>query len=224
MRIQDLEYYIALSELGSFSQVSKKFHISQPTVSLAMQRLEKELTSELIWRDPGHQKLALTHPGKILLSYARKIVHEYEQAQLAIQKEAKQKFSLAMSEMVDLAYYPAIKEHLSEHFFTHLQKSIVHGPESVAALQSGKIDALLIIGSVTVDSPFLVESIPHPSLLLPNGQSLPDFTLSFVYKEETKNSQTMAAILSELKTAIHLASANDFTLISKSEDLPKSWL
>ncbi|GAP01342.1 LysR substrate binding domain protein [Fructobacillus fructosus] len=217
MRIQDLEYYLALAELGSFSQVSKRFNISQPTVSLAMQRLEKELTSELIWRDPGHQKMAFTHPGQILLEHAKKIVQEYQQAQVAIQKEAEQKFALGLSEMVDLAYYPAIKEHLSDHFFTHLQKSLVQRNEGLRLLQDGKVDALLVIGSANLAAPYRVEEIAHPALLQPNGQALPDFTLSFIYQDSGQSSETMTAILSELKTAIHSASQNDFTLISKTE-------
>ncbi|MFC4761470.1 LysR family transcriptional regulator [Fructobacillus durionis] len=217
MRIQDLEYYLSLAELGSFSQVSKKFQVSQPTISLAMQRLEKELNTELIWRDPGHQKLALTHPGQILLKHAKKIVAQYQQAEDEIQKEAEQKLVLGLSEIVDFAYFPSIEEHLSDHFFTHLRKETVNAETALEQLQKGQFDALLITGSLPIEEKLTIIDIPHPPLHLSAGKPLPDFQLSFVYQKDSLENSDLALILEELQGAIASAQAKDFALISKSE-------
>ncbi|MDD9139249.1 LysR family transcriptional regulator [Fructobacillus sp. CRL 2054] len=217
MRIQDLEYYLSLAELGSFSQVSKKFQVSQPTVSLAMQRLEKELNTELIWRDPGHKKLALTHPGHILLKHARKMVAQYHQAEDEIQKEAEQKLVLGLSEIVDFAYFPSIEQHLSDHFFTHLRKETVNGVDALSKLHKGQFDALLITGPLPIEEKLTVIDIPHPPLRLSEDKALPDFKLSFVYQEDSLQNSDLALILKELVGAIVSAQEKDFTLISKSE-------
>ncbi|MCO0832390.1 LysR family transcriptional regulator [Fructobacillus sp. W13] len=228
MRIQDLKYYLSLSELGNFSQVSKKFSVSQPTISLAMQRLEKEMKTELIWRDPGHKKIALTHSGRILAEHARVMVNEYDQAEEEIQKEAEQKLVLGLSEVVDLAYFPAIKEHLSEHFFVHLKKKSISASEAVFLLKEKKIDAALVAGEIDESDFLVIEEVKHPALQHTIGSSLPDFTLSFAYRKEAgaddtavRNGDTLSAILSELGQAVSVAEGSDFALISKTERMPK---
>lgn len=229
MRIQDLKYYLSLAELGNFSQVSKKFSVSQPTISLAMQRLEKEMKTELIWRDPGHKKIALTHSGRILAQHARVMVAEFDQAEEEIQKEAEQKLVLGLSEVVDLAYFPAIQEHLSEHFFVHLKKKNIAADDAVSLLKEKKIDAALVAGSVDWTEGLVVREVKHPALQHSIGSSLPDFTLSFAYRKEAgvddaaavQNGDTLSAILSELGQAVSAAEGSDFALISKTERMPK---
>ncbi|MBS9339169.1 LysR family transcriptional regulator [Fructobacillus sp. M2-14] len=225
MRVQDLKYYLSLAELRNFSQVSKKFSVSQPTISLAMQRLEKEMKTELIWRDPGHKKIALTHSGRILAAHARVIVKESEQAEEEIQKEAEQKLVLGLSEVVDLAYFPAVQEHLSEHFFVHLKKKSISANDASSLLKEKKIDAALVAGDIQASSNLVVQKIKHPALQHSVGSSLPDFTLSFAYRKEEGNASevgdTLTAILSELDQAVTAAESSDFSVISKTERMPK---
>lgn len=215
MRIQDLQYYLALAELGSFSKVSKQFKVSQPTVSLAMQRLEKELGTELIWRDPGHQQLALTHPGRILQQHAEQMVNHYFLAEEEIKKEAEQKLVLLLSELAELAYFPAIQEHLSDHFFTHLQQRQASTEEALQALKVGQADAAILTSSFPIEEKLVAEEIPHPDLQLSEDKVLPAFPLTFVYREDRLQGPDLTRILAELKAAIATASARDFTLISK---------
>ncbi|MCK8617878.1 LysR family transcriptional regulator [Fructobacillus sp. M158] len=216
MRIQDLQYYLALADLGSFSKVSKQFNVSQPTISLAMQRLEKELATELIWRDPGHQKFALTHPGRILQQHAQQIVTQYQLAEEEIQKEAEQKLLLVLSELANLAYFPAVEEHLSDHFFTHLQKKTASTNEALQALASGQADAALLTSPVTIEEKFTAIDIPHSPLQLSADKALPAFPLTFVYRKERLQNTDLSRILDELRAGIDSAAAVDFTLISKS--------
>ncbi|MBS9335456.1 LysR family transcriptional regulator [Fructobacillus sp. M1-13] len=226
MRIQDLAYYMALADLGSFSQVSKKFKISQPTVSLAIKRLEKELKTELIWRDPSRQQLTLTHSGRILQKHAAVILQEMALAETEIIKEANQKFVLGLTDLVEFAYFPAVKEHLSDHFLIHLQKRLVHSDEALSQIQKGDLDAAFITGDLSEDSNLIEEKltildIPHPALHLYNEKNLPPFRLSFVYLKDRLDDSDLSAILTELQHAIWRSSKEDFTLIKKTEDDPK---
>lgn len=41
MKLNDLKYYQALVKYKNFSQVAAKFNVSQPTITMAIQRLEK---------------------------------------------------------------------------------------------------------------------------------------------------------------------------------------
>lgn len=41
MNIRDLNYFYQLSQLKSFTQVAKRYHVSQPTISYAIKRIEE---------------------------------------------------------------------------------------------------------------------------------------------------------------------------------------
>ncbi|KGO18775.1 hypothetical protein Q757_10320 [Oenococcus alcoholitolerans] len=43
MKFTDLEYFQRLAKVESFSQTAAFFNVSQPTISYAIQRLEKDL-------------------------------------------------------------------------------------------------------------------------------------------------------------------------------------
>jgi DNA-binding transcriptional LysR family regulator len=57
-----LQKFARLTEIGSFTKAAKVLHISQPALSIAVDKLERELGSELLIR--GNRKLELTEAGK----------------------------------------------------------------------------------------------------------------------------------------------------------------
>ena len=69
IELVDLETFIAIVDLGSFSQTALRMHVSQPTVTARLQRLEVRLSSKLLNRST--RKLALTNDGLRLYDAAR---------------------------------------------------------------------------------------------------------------------------------------------------------
>ena len=63
MDIRNLEYFVAVAENSSVSKAAEKLFVSQPTISVAMKRLESELGILLFERKP--KKLQLTPAGKV---------------------------------------------------------------------------------------------------------------------------------------------------------------
>ncbi len=51
MQINQLHYFVVLEKYGSFSKAAEKLNISQPALSLQMQRLEEELGYKLLNRN-----------------------------------------------------------------------------------------------------------------------------------------------------------------------------
>ena len=78
MNIRDLEYFNALAEMLSFTQVAHKFAVSQPTVSYAVKRLEEHYGCDLIVREASHRSISLTTEGEILKAHAQYILDEKE--------------------------------------------------------------------------------------------------------------------------------------------------
>jgi DNA-binding transcriptional LysR family regulator len=76
MNIEHLKTFQEIIRLGSFSDVARKLHISQPAVSFQIQRLEQELGVRLI--DRSKRSITPTEAGKGLLRFAEAVGGERE--------------------------------------------------------------------------------------------------------------------------------------------------
>ena len=73
MNIRDLNYFYQLSQLKSFTQVAKRYHVSQPTTSYAIKRIEEYYQYSLIEKNSINRVVKLTKQGE----YQRLIVSSY---------------------------------------------------------------------------------------------------------------------------------------------------
>ena len=73
MDLRSLNTFIQVAELGSFTRAGEKLGYSQPTISLQIKQLERELGVQLFERI-GHT-VSLTEDGRAALSYAQRICH-----------------------------------------------------------------------------------------------------------------------------------------------------
>jgi LysR family hydrogen peroxide-inducible transcriptional activator len=74
MKLTSLRYLVAFADEGSFSRAAERCHVSQPTLSVALQNLESELGITLIERNKTH--VALTDIGWQVVAQARKALDE----------------------------------------------------------------------------------------------------------------------------------------------------
>ncbi|MER2181844.1 MAG: LysR family transcriptional regulator, partial [Desemzia incerta] len=74
MNLQDLVYFNHLAKTLSFTATAQHFYVSQPSISMALKRLEKELDTVLIDRKRIHKNLHLTETGEILLKHSTQIL------------------------------------------------------------------------------------------------------------------------------------------------------
>lgn len=78
MDLRQLEYFIYVAELGSFTQAAMVLGVGQPTLSRQVRRLEVELRQTLFYRNG--RGACLTEAGKRLLAHGRTIQMQFEHA------------------------------------------------------------------------------------------------------------------------------------------------
>ena len=76
MTLQQLRYVIVISETGTLGRAAEVLYISQPSLSGAVQELERELGFALFHR--SSHGMALTPDGVEFISYARQVCQQYE--------------------------------------------------------------------------------------------------------------------------------------------------
>lgn len=76
MNLRDLQYLVALAETRHFGRAAKRCHVSQPTLSAQLKKLEEFLGARLIERQP--RRVALTSAGEAVVERARGMLRDAE--------------------------------------------------------------------------------------------------------------------------------------------------
>jgi LysR family transcriptional regulator, nitrogen assimilation regulatory protein len=84
VELRQLEYFVHVAELGSFTRASDFLSVAQPVLSRQVRALEVELRQALLERNG--RGVRLTEPGKRLLEHGRTIVAQIERAQLDMEE------------------------------------------------------------------------------------------------------------------------------------------
>lgn len=83
MKLSSLRYLVAFADESSFSRAAERCHVSQPTLSVALQNLEAELGVALIERTKGH--VTLTELGYQVVAQARRALDEAQRVEMVAQ-------------------------------------------------------------------------------------------------------------------------------------------
>ncbi len=78
MELHQLRYFCAVADTGSFSRAAEKCHVSQPSLSQQILKLESELGGRLF--DRLGRSVRLTQLGDAFLPRARSVLHELASA------------------------------------------------------------------------------------------------------------------------------------------------
>jgi LysR family nitrogen assimilation transcriptional regulator len=76
--LKQLEYFVRVAELGSFTRAAVALDVAQPALSRQVRLLEVELRQNLLTRNG--RGAAPTEAGKLLLEHGRGILHQVERA------------------------------------------------------------------------------------------------------------------------------------------------
>ena len=143
MNIEFLRNFINLTKYQSFSGLAKDLSISQSTLSHQISQLEKKL-GDIKLIDRTTRKFKLTQEGKILLSYAEKIIDLYNSCRRELSK-----YSTTISEDIFITTSTIPGEYILPMFITNFnnkysnvnfQISINNSRESINLLNKSKAD------------------------------------------------------------------------------------
>ena len=133
MNLRDLRYLVALADLRHFGRAAEACHVSQPTLSTQIRKLEEELGVTLVERAP--RKVMLTSAGQDAVLRARRIVAEVEEM-----KESARRSRDPESGALRLGVFPTLGPYLLPHLVPQLRERF---PQLELLLTEEKSDVLL---------------------------------------------------------------------------------
>lgn len=159
MNLRDIEYFVAVADLGHFGQAAEKCFVSQPTLSGQLKKLEEELGHPLFYRNT--RTVSLTPFGREALEIARTISRGSE----ALTRKARE-LDDPFSGTITLASFPTLCPWVFPPLvpvFTHEYPSLTiklieeKTPVLRTRLVEGGIDAALLALPENIEG---IEAIP----------------------------------------------------------------
>ena len=134
----DLEQLTAFARCGTLSAAAEELHISQPTITRTMQRLEDDFGAPLFVRSKN--SIELNETGKMAVEYARKLIFEAENAVRSVQEFDKNLRSINVASCAPAPLWSLLPE-LSARFPKNTVTSqLMDIPEIIAAVSAGRQD------------------------------------------------------------------------------------
>lgn len=146
MTITQLEYVVAVATYKSFVAAAEKCFVTQPTLSMQIQKLEEELGVKLF--DRNKHPIAITAMGEAIVEQARTVLAECDKVHELIQNQQNNvsgTFKLAVIPTVAPYILPSLLEHYSVTFpDVKLQVKEMETDQIIIALRNNEIDAALL--------------------------------------------------------------------------------
>lgn len=146
MTLQELRFIVALAREKHFGKASEACFVSQPTLSVAVRKLEKELGVNLFERNKSEVKI--TPLGKEIVERAKRVLEEAEDIKEAAKADKDQ-----LASVLKLGAIYTVGPYLLPKFITQLSllapKMTLEIQENYTAnlsekLHSGELDAIII--------------------------------------------------------------------------------
>ena len=233
MTITQLKYCIALAELRNFTLAAEKSFVTQPTLSMQVQKLEEEL--DILIFDRSQKPIALTSVGEKIIEQAVQIVAESERMQDIVDQEkgfVGGVFRLGIIPTVMPALLPMFLRNITNKY-SELQLHIeeLNTDQLLERIREGDLDAAIaatplneekVIERVLYHEPFLAyvsastnlhhkkEVVPddlsnEKMLLLEDGHCFRNNVLNLCPSKAEKETKSFAIKSGSFETLVHLA-------------------
>ena len=149
MELRQLEYFITVTNLKSFTKAADKLHVAQPSITIAIKKLEDNLGVILL--DRKQKSINLTKEGEIFYRRANEIINSVSNVEKEMNdfKESKKEvIKVSIPPLIGFHMLPKIfSQYYSENSSVELEIVEVGSLQTVELLEAGEIDLALIIQS-----------------------------------------------------------------------------
>lgn len=195
--IKQLKYLVAVSEWMHFGKAASACHVTQSTLSAAIQDLEKTLGAQLFERTK--KKVLITPTGQAVITQAREVL---QRAQNLVEIAASQPDDHELSGKIKLAVIPTIAPFLLPPLLAELRQQCpelqlyLREAQTEPALEDlycGRVDAVLMA------TPFPTAEVTSVPLFVDSFSlaCLPDNKLATIKRLKTKHLEGQPLLLLE---------------------------
>jgi LysR family nitrogen assimilation transcriptional regulator len=161
MDLKQLEYFVRVAELGSFTRAAQVLGVAQPALSRQVRLLEVELRQNLL--DRNGRGATPTEAGQLLLQHGRGILHQVERA-----REELGRVRSGLSGRVALGMPPSVARVLTVPLTRAFRQRLPEAQLSISEGLSTAMQENLLNGRLDIAvlyKPSAMPGVEHQSLL-----------------------------------------------------------
>ncbi|MEV6024718.1 LysR substrate-binding domain-containing protein [Streptomyces sp. NPDC052036] len=158
-----VRYFAAVAEHRHFGRAAEALHITQPSLSRQIRRLEQQLGAQLLDRTP--QGTRLTGAGEVFLPLARSLLRSVAQA-AARTRAAAEPSRITVGYLTHLIVTPAVRELRRRHREADVQTLHLEWNDARAALLDHRVDAVVARLPFSTDGLHITVLYSEPRVLV----------------------------------------------------------
>ncbi len=140
--LYELEQLVAFGEYGTLSRAAEELHISQPSITRNMRRLEDEFGAALFNRTKN--RIELNETGKLAVECARRVLREAEQAVDQVRAFDLRRHTIAVKSCAPAPLWELMKILEKKHPGMTISSSITQNDEVLRSWESGECDIAVL--------------------------------------------------------------------------------
>lgn len=197
-RIRQLQCFLTLSELLNYGKTARALYMSQPAITFQIKSLEEAFNVKLFERD--RQQVRLTEAGRTFCEYAQTIIDTVERAQERLGGlHSRLRLRISCGPVGQFILLPAVIRTLAKDYPDfELEVSELTTEQQISRLADGKVDALMMVGSLPVKG-LRFDAIIRESIVAMVSRQNPLSERRFISVEDLRDTPIIAARLQDCR-------------------------
>ncbi|MER2191800.1 MAG: LysR family transcriptional regulator [Solibacillus sp.] len=168
MDIRQLEYFVEVAKQLSFTKAAATLHVSQPSISKAIQNFEAELGVPLFYR--SSKQLELTDAGQAVLVNAQQVLasfHNLRSELTDLMNLQKGQIRIGIPPIVGAEFFSKLISHYKERYpYIEIQLTEVGTKRIRQYIEAGQLDIGLVCNTSTYEQLETIRFITDPLQLI----------------------------------------------------------
>lgn len=210
MEIRQLKYFLAIADAKNYSRAAKSLFVTQPTLTLAMQKLEKEFNIKLF--DQTNSGLKLTDEGKFLYENGKEIVQSFDSLAAHMHKQKhqqKETIRVGLTVLSAMQFMKQISQFVANHYDVE-----------VRLIQNGSKELQHMLANEEIDFGILSFPLVEPNIELTplKDTTTQGYNVSVVMPETNSLSKRQSVSFQDLKNETFISLSKNYMLGNLTEE------
>lgn len=148
MELRQLEYFVTVSDLSSFTKAAQKLYLTQPTITNSINNLEMELGVKLFVRST--RQVTLTNEGRAFYNYSTNVLKEVYAAREGMAKMSESRrnvINIAVNSFLCASHFlPVLRQYKEENGASIIQFQEHNWSSAEALFEAGRFDMAIMLG------------------------------------------------------------------------------
>lgn len=142
MTLNQLEYFCAVSRLQNITRAAEELFVTQPTISLSIRELEKELHTRLFLHEKN--RISLTKEGQAFYEKVLPIVQQCHEVKIEFTSPGEKPLTIGIPPLMSTVFFPRLTNAFQQEYPIRVQLFEYGSNRARDLIDEGKLDVAVV--------------------------------------------------------------------------------